>query len=340
MDKKNLYTLRTHEYDLSKRWYFEYSLEGRRKKSYGDINSFSTIAARLAAADKHLQKLLITPVRRSLHEASLEWIENNKFRWRLKSYQTIKSKISIFWAWVGVRSLVPSLIVEFLQYLGGLGRSKTTNNNYIRVLKMINSECWKIKDLFSEARTLHAEPTPAKYFTREQITYLGDKFAQFNTELSLVAQLQYYCFIRPGELRLLRVDDIELSAARILIRGEISKNKKEQYVAIPAAFAPVLSAAIAGRVPSSYLLGGDVPHRKDFFSKKHQKMLKEYRIDTTRYKLYSWKHTGVVAAVRAGIHIKELQIQLRHHSLDQVNDYLRQLGVSDLQNLQDKFPAF
>jgi len=46
-----------------------------------------------------------------------------------------------------------------------------------------------------------------------------------------------------------------------------------------------------------------------------------------------------IGAIKAGIHIKQLQIQLRHHSLDQVDEYLRQLGVSDLGDLRDNFPS-
>lgn len=57
------------------------------------------------------------------------------------------------------------------------------------------------------------------------------------------------------------------------------------------------------------------------------------------YCLYSWKHTGAIQAVKNGVGVKELQIQLRHHSLDQVNEYLRQMGVWDLKNLQANFPA-
>lgn len=57
------------------------------------------------------------------------------------------------------------------------------------------------------------------------------------------------------------------------------------------------------------------------------------------YTLYSWKHTGAIQAVKAGIGVKELQIQLRHHSLDMVNQYLRQMGVWDLGQLQEKFPG-
>ena len=47
------------------------------------------------------------------------------------------------------------------------------------------------------------------------------------------------------------------------------------------------------------------------------------------YQMYSWKHTGAVAAVKAGIGVKELQIQLRHHSLDETDKY-EEYKVKDL----------
>ena len=126
------------------------------------------------------------------------------------------------------------------------------------------------------------------------------------------------------------------------MRAEIAKNKKQQYVAIPDAFFPVVEKRVSGRNPNDFLFKGTrykKPTSVNYFALKHLKLLRDLGFDTTRYKLYSWKHTGAVQAVKAGIHIKQLQIQLRHHSLDQVDEYLRQLGVSDLGDLQSKFPS-
>ena len=47
---------------------------------------------------------------------------------------------------------------------------------------------------------------------------------------------------------------------------------------------------------------------------------------------------GELRWLKAGVSVKELQMQLRHHSLDQVNAYLRQMGVMDMDNLVDRFP--
>lgn len=47
------------------------------------------------------------------------------------------------------------------------------------------------------------------------------------------------------------------------------------------------------------------------------------------FTLYSWKHTGVVNAYHAGIDIKSIQMQCRHHSIQQTDTYLKSLGFTD-----------
>ncbi len=97
-----------------------------------------------------------------------------------------------------------------------------------------------------------------------------------------------------------------------------------------------------GRNPNEYVFRGSKhmkPMEENTMEHRHRTLLQELNFDTDRYKVYSWKHTGAVMAVKAGVHVKQLQIQLRHHSLDQVDEYLRQLGVSDLGDLRANFPS-
>ena len=341
MDKKNfVFTLRVFDYDLSKRWYYEAVIDGHRIKRYGSINKFTSIKERLAAADQLRQKLELTPIQRALRSETLDYIETNKLRWRPKSFMTLKSKIVVFFDWLAGRTLTASAMNDFLLYLVGIGRSPTTRNGYLITLNMFNTECWHIPNLFSQTKRVRQEPTPARYFTRSQIDYLRPKLAEISPMLHFFVQFMYYTFIRPGELRFLRIEDIILEQNRIRVPATISKNKKEQYVAIPSAFLPVLQKEISGLPPTHYIFGGIKPYGTNFFSRLHQQIIKKLRFDTRSYKLYSWKHSGAVAAVLAGVSNKELQIQMRHHSLDELDGYLRQLGVADLHNLQDKFPAF
>ncbi|MCX6270509.1 MAG: hypothetical protein NTU44_04675 [Bacteroidetes bacterium] len=60
---------------------------------------------------------------------------------------------------------------------------------------------------------------------------------------------------------------------------------------------------------------------------------------TQDYKFYSLKHTGAVKAIKY-IPVKDLQMQLRHHSLDQVDAYLRQMKAVESEELRTPFLLF
>lgn len=92
-----------------------------------------------------------------------------------------------------------------------------------------------------------------------------------------------------------------------------------------------------------YVLGkngipGNTPIPEKRLYVQHTRLLNQLQIKGN-YSLYSWKHTGVVKVVKSGINIKDLQLQLRHHSLDMVNEYLKNLGVLDSQDLLNKYPT-
>ena len=48
----------------------------------------------------------------------------------------------------------------------------------------------------------------------------------------LACRMEYYTFIRPGELRHIRINDISVKDMQIFVSGEISKNKRDANVAI------------------------------------------------------------------------------------------------------------
>lgn len=92
--------------------------------------------------------------------------------------------------------------------------------------------------------------------------------------------------------------------------------------------------------PQNYYLANRLPAPvgRDYFLKKHAKHLKRLGF-SCKYSFYSWKHSGAVMAVRAGINLKDLQLQMRHHSLDQLNEYLKAMGVLDSADLRARFPG-
>jgi integrase len=69
----------------------------------------------------------------------------------------------------------------------------------------------------------------------------------------------------------------------------------------------------------------------------HTKVLDKLRI-RGRYAFYSWKHTGAVQCVQAGLNVRDIQNQMRHSSLDMTQRYLEGLRVMQSEDLKNKYP--
>ena len=342
MDKK-IYALYDGGGDITKRWYVHTKLaDGKRKLFYGDLAQYKTLPLRQAAAKRLLLSLQtdFQPNAVLLPDDTIEsvsnYIESQKRTWRYKTYLSWRCKWRKFKEFAGGACYNDALVEAFFAQLRNKLHAKTYND-YIQtfglLLRAVDKEMPKI------AKLKKVNSTPAKYFSPAQVRFLAAEINGQNPELWLFVQFVFYCFIRPGELRLLKFGDISVEEKNILVRSEISKNKKEQYISIPTAFLPILEAYTLGKNPTHFVFGiGQRPRRKDYYSRIHQAILKDLGVNIVRHKLYSWKHTGAVMAVKAGIHIKQLQIQLRHSSLEQTDIYLRQMGVTDLGDLADKFP--
>jgi len=166
-------------------------------------------------------------------------------------------------------------------------------------------------------------------FTMDQQAEL---WAVMKPELRLFTRFIYFTYIRPLELLRLRLSDLHMDMGHIVIQGHQSKNKRQQSVVIPDSFLSELQAMGYNKMPRDwYLFGrglkpGPVPLGRNSVSAAHSKLLESlsYSKDLT---LYSWKHTGVIAAYKAKIGPYEIMRQLRHHSLDMTMIYLKSLGL-------------
>jgi len=237
-------------------------------------------------------------------------------------------------------------IISMISDIGSMAtilhnRHEITYNKYLTVIRQMFTEIG-FGHLVRDEKRVRALSTPAQYFQRHQVESILNKTVEDHPELFLCINFLYYTFIRPGELRQMLVSDIYFEERKILVRGEISKNKKSEFVLIPDCFMPMVAKLIHKR-PGDYIIehprkpGEMVP--VNFFGNEHRKILLSLGFDTTRFVLYSWKHTGAVSVAKTQVRMKSLQSQLRHHSLDQVDQYLRQMGVIDANDLKVKFPA-
>jgi len=354
---KKKFILRDAGGDITKKWFVHYKDDrGIWQKAYEGINQHTTKEGRVAAAAELIARLeaaYIPPPANHLQRLQLfEALEARRPELRRHSFGCFETKLKLLFDFLGPKEVTPETAKDFLREYQKTRRPATVHEAR-RSLNFLFERCG-MKGWLDGFAPKKGKSDPARYFQAHQAARLRDYLESTDSQLWLHCQFVYYCFLRPrSELRFLKVEDIYFEEKKIMVRSDFfaqgkdghlpagSKNHKTEFVAIPDIFAPALEH-LKDLPPNSYVF----PSEKDIYKpigrntlgERHAKALRALGF-STEYKLYSWKHTGAVACVKAGVSLKELQIQLRHHSLDMVDKYLRQLGVADLVKLRASFPA-
>ena len=352
--EKKFFTLNDRQYAIikgKKRWYVEYydlyrNTVKNRKRVYGGINREKNPDKREELAIQLIYSIAYDANHSDTFSPLEQILKSYRAFYRKKSWQSLKSKLKYYRIWLNDKSelhITTKNANEFLHHLLKKGKHPTTVRGYKMALSSLYNKIDKNNNPFAGTFTIPKQTTSMMYFNDQQITQIKNYLLEEDRELWTAIQLLFYCFIRPGEMRRLRKYDVNLQDRFIEIRAEISKNKKTQKVSIPDAFIPFLTNYLNGIKDEGGLIlskdhKGQYMIGLNYLNKKHSEVLKMLKI-VGRYSFYSWKHTGAVKAVKNGINIKDLQLQLRHHSLDMVNEYLKNLGVLDSEDLRNKFPA-
>lgn len=348
--------------NLKTKWfvyYYEPLVNGRlpkRIKVYEGINRIKTIDGRLKKAEDICERIRrekpviygLKPKLQQPESVLLDAALSMKSYWDAKTVLTYQGMANHFLKFISPKKDIQVTREDALAFVDHLFNKKLSTKtikayrNNIKTLYSKYIDRYEPVGFLNPFRKMPVIKTSSRslmYFNDYQIQIIKEYCKKENPSLWLACQLQYYCFIRPNEIRQLKVEYFNLPAGFIEIPGGVSKNRKTQKVAIPSSLMPELQFLIH-LDPDLYVFGGSASNliSRDSLSKAHRQVLKDLNIKG-RYGFYSWKHTGVVKAWRAGINLKDIQMQLRHHSLDMVNEYLKNLGVMDSDRIRDLFPA-
>jgi len=276
---------------------------------------------------------------------------------RSKSVADYKSVLANFKLWAndqpGIASL-PELIerrhiIEYLDYSKIYQRiGNRTRNNRLTYLSaffgfLLEREIIK-KNPCKDIAKLPTDIGKNIAFNDKEIQAIKTSIQKNMPYLLRFVEFMFYTLARPNEIRQLRVRHIDMENRLVRIPASISKNKKSEYVQIPEQLYKILTRFKLEEYPQDYFVftshsgPGLKATKREYFTKKHRKILQGLGM-SHEYTLYSWKHTGVVKAYRAGIDIKSLQVHLRHSSLDMVDRYLKSLGLANNERISKKFPT-
>lgn len=287
----------------------------------------------------------------------LDYVLNvKKVNIRRRSYESYKDTIRVFREYLKAKKLeyiypkmltVP-IVIGFGDYM--LNEKKyagKTFNTHRTALSIFLGELKNRGIITSNpalAIKIQAETTKSHVpFSTEQRAVLKDYFAKNNPRLGYFCQFVYYAYIRPLELLSVRVGDIDLTRRVIVIKGEYSKNRKQQSIYIPDGLArTILDMELHKHSPSDFVFGyqlqtGPKQYSRNRVSETHKDILRALKMSAD-HNLYSWKHSGVVDAYNLTKDPYKLMRQLRHHSLEMTMRYLRSLGCDD--NFTFEMPQF
>jgi integrase len=169
--------------------------------------------------------------------------------------------------------------------------------------------------------------------------------AEENPDQLFLCQFMYYTLARPGEIAKLKVKNIGMVRENcIYIPAEISKNKMDRHVEITPRFLAILEkkglfdADPEHYIFSDYFRPGPKPKHPTKMARRFtEKVLKRLGYSDD-YTLYSWKHTGVVKAWKAGMSQAAIQTQMGHTNTASFQVYIKSLSLLENKEFAQKMP--
>ncbi len=355
MSKPRLYPT---DGDMSKTWYVEYPNVngGKPLKKYGspNLNSIQDKDERIKAGlDLCRECEQYCPKSNNVTEVVSMLSEVVEDRMQGKKYKTVtgyKSKLQTFCFWfreVEKSTLKKDTGVRFLRYVSKGGRlSNTTINGYRRHLKSFFAELVKNEKFpfnpFDNTNKLRESVSTKSWFSTELQQKLQEMIEPVDPQLWLCCEIQFYCFIRPGdEMANLTIADIgnrgeNKKQWKFKVRAESAKTGKFRFVPIPAVLQKRLAAHIDGYPDHYYLFSNEGHPSNKIISKNklynNHKVYMEALDLPKGYSLYSWKNTGAVMMYFNGVRMKFISMLMGHSDYSITDGYFKSLGIDDVMN--------
>lgn len=250
---------------------------------------------------------------------------------------TYRSVAKLFLEWAKKKDLKDKLVKDcsrkiFQKYLDDCLTiekvSKRTYNNRLRSLKtlfnvLLEREYVDFNPILGIKLIKVNEPGITAYTPAELATITGI-LPTYNYQLYVISQLIFYCFLRPAELVRLQFKDVMWDNQMIQVPGNKSKNGKTESIVIPNQLFENLKDWNLDYPSDWYLFGKMLNPGPEMISPN--RISDWWRLFKKKYNftknIYDLKHTGNGMAFDLDLNARDIQLQNRHYSLDQTQQYL------------------
>lgn len=262
-----------------------------------------------------------------------------------KTFSDYSSKLNVFELYLKetgteikyVYQFTSSVIIDFLDYLiYDKDSSARTRNNYRMWLSTFGT--WLKERMYIDANpceNVHQMREDVKFrdpLTANDLERLRDYLKDDNPAFYLACMMEYYCFIRPDELRYIKIGDISIKDQTVYVHPEFAKNRKGQIVALnDKVLKLMIEQHIFDHPSQEYLFGHDmVPGVKQIYVNQFRnewKEVRKYLGFPKSYQFYSLKDSGIRDLANAE-GIVAARDQARHTDISVTNKYLKRQNIA------------
>jgi integrase len=241
-------------------------------------------------------------------------------------------------------------VMDYMQYIHLAGKSPRTSNNHLLTMRTLWAEAIKSKlattNPWKEIPRLRTPIGKNLAYLPDQQKQILEFAAKYPTMLFLI-KFMYYTLARTNEIAQLKIKNIGLYAPnKIFLPGSISKNDYDRHIIIPPALELEFTKIGLRQMDPEWYIFGNYKFNPGLFRMGTPRFGDKYRTwviaklgYSTEYTLYSWKHTGVIAAHKAGVSDDDIMKQTGHKDYGSFHKYLKSLGLYDNQDFADRIPV-
>ncbi|MHB1277260.1 MAG: tyrosine-type recombinase/integrase [Bacteroidia bacterium] len=284
-----------------------------------------------------------------------------KLKLRPKTYENHALYTRHFISWLEanghhnmfLRNFTEEIAEQFCTWLmvGEKHLAPRTHNNYLETLRGLFK--WLMDKKYIDSNPFlsinYLEPGEGKNlaYTRDQqntiLRFAEDSFP----EIVPLIYTMYSTFLRTNEISLLKVGQIGMyNPDEIYLPKEDAKNGRERHVMITPTLQSYLDRLHLHKYPSDYYVFGfpNLTPSPTYYpgavvaSRYERRILRLLKLNGMDYTLYSWKHSGVVAAKRAGLADASIILQGGWKDIASYQKYLRSLGLEGNSEFSKQFP--
>lgn len=357
--------------DNNKPWYIEFYFDGVRFKEKFQMNYIKDKAQRYLYAEnyrRHLQAMLeggfnpINIIEHGLDDMPIDFliedelmaaIADKKLEVAHKTWQSYHSSGKKFveyclsCGYTYLKDIKKSFIdrydkhLQVVQKLQPKSRANEIGNISALFNHLIKKEIIDFNPCFGVKKTKKSSGKTQIPWTKEEYIRLKEITYEHHFNLWIFCNFVFYCGMRPKEVGLIRMSDIDLKNQMLIVNFQDSKVKHTDCVVIPNLFIEDLQR-YCKNVPASYYLFSDgmLPGKDKKHRNVAQNHIRKYVTIPGKFTkgIYQLKHTAAVLMDKAGLPKQIIQRHFRHTSIVTTEIYLNSMRSHVDDSLKNSFP--